>query len=91
MSAARKDPRHRAREAALQVLYQWEVGRNEVEQAAETFFSQQWPGDEPAPKEVRRFATDLATATVARLAAIDSLIAETSERWRPARMGRAPR
>ena len=26
MARARKDPRHRAREAALQILYQWEIG-----------------------------------------------------------------
>jgi N utilization substance protein B len=86
MSPARKDPRHRAREAALQVLYQWEVGRNDVAQAAALFFDQQWPGAEPAPGEVRQFATDLAVDTVARLAAIDALIAETAERWRPERM-----
>ena len=41
MARSRKDPRHRAREAALQILYQWDVGGRDVEQAAETFFSLQ--------------------------------------------------
>ncbi len=86
MSAPRKDPRRRAREAAIQVLYQWEVGRIDIAQAATTFFSQQWPGSDPPPEDVRAFATDLATETVARLSAIDALIAETAERWRPERM-----
>jgi transcription antitermination protein NusB len=86
MSAAAKDPRRRARESALQVLYQWEIGGNEVDQAARTFFDEQWPGGESAPADVRTFATDLAGETVRRLEAIDALIADTSQRWRPERM-----
>ncbi len=35
---------------------------------------------------MRAFATALAHDTVERLAAIDTLIAETAERWRPERM-----
>jgi N utilization substance protein B len=82
----KKDPRHRARECALQILYQWEVGRTEVAQAVATFFDQQWPDAEPPSDAVRRFATDLARDTVERLSAIDALIADTTERWRPERM-----
>ena len=82
----RKDPRHRAREAALQILYQWDIGRGDVDRAAETFFTLQWPNVDPAPDELRRFASALAHDTVAQLAAIDPLIAETAERWRPERM-----
>lgn len=86
MSPSRKDPRHRGREAALQILYQWEIGKNDVGQAAAVFFDQQWPAGESAPADVRSFATALAADTVERLAAIDVLIAETAERWRPERM-----
>jgi N utilization substance protein B len=82
----KNDPRHRAREAALQILYQWEIGGNDVSGAAETFFNLQWVGDEPPSDAVRTFASDLARDTVGRLAAIDPLIAETAERWRPERM-----
>jgi len=82
----KKDLRHRAREAALQILYQWEIGGRDVERAADTFFAHQWPnGDEP-PEELRTFATTLAADTVERLGDIDPLIATTSERWRPERM-----
>ena len=86
MSKARKDPRRRARESALQILYQWEVGRRDVDEAAETFFNQQWPDAEPPSGDLRQFASRLAHDTVQRLDAIDPLIGETTERWRPERM-----
>ena len=82
----KKDPRHRAREAALQILYQWEVGQSQVGRAAETLFELQWPDEGGAPQELREFATALAHDTVSRIEAIDPLIAETAERWRPERM-----
>lgn len=78
--------RHRARQAALQILYQWEIGKNSVDRAADTLFGLQWPDPAPPPEELREFATRLAYDTVARLDAVDALIAETSERWRPERM-----
>ena len=78
--------RHRSREAALQILYQWEVARPSVEGAITTFFDWQWVGPAPPPDEVRAFASDLARDTVDRLEAIDALIGETAERWRPERM-----
>lgn len=82
----KKDPRHRAREAALQILYQWEITHRDVERTAETFFAHQWPDDDGAPEELSAFATALAYDTVDRLPDIDPLIAETTERWRPERM-----
>jgi N utilization substance protein B len=82
----KKDKRRRGREAALQILYQWDVGRNEIDSAIDTFFSLQWPDADPAPEEVRTFASSLAHDTVRRLPEIDPLIAETTERWRPERM-----
>jgi transcription antitermination protein NusB len=86
MARTRKDPRHRARESALQILYQWEISGREVKKSADTFFTRQWPDtDEPAA-ELRAFATGLAVDTVDRMADIDPLIAETAERWRPERM-----
>jgi N utilization substance protein B len=78
--------RRRAREAALQILYQAEIGRTDVQQAVDTFFGLQWSDDAPAPDDVVRFASDLAIETVRRLPTIDPLIAQTTERWRPERM-----
>ena len=82
----KKDPRHRAREAALQILYQWDVGRGEVDRAVETFFTLQWPNTEPPSDALRAFASALAHDAVERLEAVDALIAETTANWRPERM-----
>jgi transcription antitermination protein NusB len=81
-----KAQRHSAREAALQILYQYEIGRCEIAQAVETFFGLQWPHVDPVPGDLRTFAAELAHETVRRLPAIDPLIADTAERWRPERM-----
>jgi N utilization substance protein B len=85
-SRMKKDRRHRAREAALQILYQWEIGRGDVERAATTFFTHQWPDSDGPSDELRTFASALASDTVARLETVDALIAETADRWRPERM-----
>jgi transcription antitermination protein NusB len=82
----KKDPRHRARESALQILYQWEIARSDVGRAAATFFDEQWPDKELPSDTLRAFASSLARDTVGRLDAIDPLIADTAARWRPERM-----
>src|SRR5437016_1974385 len=86
MAAKARDVRHRAREAALQILYQGEISGAAIEQAADTVLRLQWPDPVPPDAEVAAFASTLARETVARLADIDPLIAETAERWRPERM-----
>ncbi len=82
---SKTDWRHRAREAALQLLYQREVGKMDVPLAADTFFGLQWVGAEPPSAELRQFAERLAADTVTRLEPIDALIATTAEHWRPER------
>jgi N utilization substance protein B len=82
----KKDGRHRARESALQILYQWDVGKIDVDRAIETFFARQWPDAVPPSDEFRRVTGSLARETVAQIDAIDALVAETAERWRPERM-----
>ena len=86
MPRARKDPRHRAREAALQILYQWDIGKGDVDLASATLFDRQWPDTDPPAGDLRAFATDLARETTRRLGDIDALIADTARRWRPERM-----
>jgi len=82
----KKDNRHRAREAALQILYQWEVGRTSIDKAAETFFDLQWNEVQPPAEPLREFAVSIARDTVMRLDEIDALIAASAENWRPERM-----
>ncbi len=75
--------RRRARELALQVLYQFELAGTPPEEGlpliAEHF--QADPADLP-------FARELAEGTVARLPELDALIAQTSEHWSLSRMAR---
>ncbi len=82
----KKDRRHRAREAALQILYQWDVAHSDVGRAAETFFDLQWADAQPPADGLRAFATSLANDTVLRLEEIDTRIAESVQNWRPERM-----
>ena len=86
MARARKDPRHRAREAALQILYQWGIGNRDIVKSSATVFDLQWPNADPPAGDLREFATALARDTTERLSEIDPLIADTAERWRPERM-----
>jgi len=84
--ARRRERRHRAREAALQMLYQWEVGRQPIDEVVETYWSIDRPGEEPLPPPLRAFAVDLARGTVEDLDHIDPLIGQNAEHWRPSRM-----
>lgn len=86
--------RHRAREAALQMLYQWEVGRVSAHEAVRTY----WPGRDAPPSEDdehadavpevvvdevgRTFANALVAGTIARVGEADQLIAAHLKNWR---------
>jgi N utilization substance protein B len=85
-SGAKHRTRHRARQAAVQMLYQWEVGHPDIEELMRTFWSANLPGSEGAPESVRMFAEQLVRTTIGNLEKIDPLIAETAEHWRLSRM-----
>jgi N utilization substance protein B len=78
--------RHRAREAAVQMLYQWEVGQTSVDEVLRTFWTANLPGAEGANEEVRTFAEQLVRYTAANVDKIDPLITATAEHWRLSRM-----
>lgn len=78
--------RHRARQAAVQMLYQWEVGQHDIEEVVRTFWSTNLPGLEAVPDNVRTFAEQLVRTTIANLEKIDPLIADTAEHWRLSRI-----
>jgi N utilization substance protein B len=82
----RQRTRHRARESAIQMLYQWEVGQTSIEEVLRTFWSANLPGAEGASDATRAFAEELVRTTVDNLNKIDPLIAETAEHWRLSRM-----
>jgi N utilization substance protein B len=73
------------RTAALQMLYQWEVGRLTVPQVAQTF----WRIGEietPPSERAQELATRLTAGTVECLAVIDAALEEASKNWRLERM-----
>jgi N utilization substance protein B len=76
-------PRHQAREAALQTLYLWEVGRTGPQEALDAYFATHAPD---APPAVREFAGRIVLGTAAEAAALDDLIGRHSEHWRVKRL-----
>lgn len=80
-----KESRHRGREAALQMLYQWEVGRLSMTEVRETYWSLE-DGHGGASPEVRDFAGRLADGVVDSVAQLDPMIMEAAEHWRIERM-----
>jgi N utilization substance protein B len=90
--------RHRAREAALQMLYQWEIGRLSAHEAVRSY----WPGRDapPSPEDEhadahpeavidevgRTFANTLVAGTISRVTEADELIAAHTRNWRVERM-----
>jgi len=73
--------RRKAREYALQMLFQWDITRDSVDQVTATFFETL---DEPAG--VVDFARLLVTRTVEHVEEIDVLIRRHAEHWRLDRM-----
>jgi N utilization substance protein B len=86
IKGARHRTRHRSREAAVQMLYQWEVAQSDVEEVLRTFWTANLPGAEGATDATKAFAEELVRMTVGNLAKIDPLITETAEHWRLSRM-----
>lgn len=83
---APQELRHRAREAALQMLYQWEVGRLSMSEVRSTFWSHDDESEEPLGPELRTFAMGLAEGVSVNVEQLDPMIAEAAEHWRIERM-----
>lgn len=76
--------RHLARETALQLLYQWQIGRigpGERDAALELYWTVH-----PAPAARQARALGLARGAAAALDRIDPLIARHTDNWRPERL-----
>jgi len=85
VSPADATGRRRAREASLQMLYQWEVGRSSADESVATY----WPEHEAEhdlPEPLRDFANSLVRGTVARVKEIDTLLTAHAQNWRIERM-----
>lgn len=78
--------RHRARERALQCLYQWEAVRPPLDRLLERFWRAQ-----PESEAVRAFAERLVRGTVSKVDEIDRLVEAQADNWRLDRMGSVDR
>lgn len=81
-----RESRHQAREAALQMLYQWEVGRVAIDEVTGTFWTRSPMVPESLEPRYREFAVVLARGVAGAVAAIDPRIADAAEHWRIERM-----
>jgi N utilization substance protein B len=85
MTSADVTARRRARAAALQMLYQSEVGRSTAHEAIETY----WPAHDPdaeVAEPLRGFANALVRGTLDRVTEIDAVLSAHAQNWRVERM-----
>ncbi len=78
--------RRTARECALQMLYQRDIGRQEKQEILDSFWRMN-----AYPDKVRAFAGHLFEGCLARLEEIDRLIQSRAENWRLSRMAAVDR
>lgn len=72
--------RRKARESALQMLFQWDITHDNIEQIVVTFWEQN------EPDAAHAFADALARGTIEHVERIDALIGRHAENWRLDRM-----
>jgi N utilization substance protein B len=85
MNATDSQAKRRAREAALQMLYQCEVGRAGAVESIASY----WPSREAndgLPDRLREFANRLVRGTLDRRDEIDRLLSAHAQNWRVERM-----
>ena len=80
-------PRRKARELALQMLFQSDLGQQTAEQVRKTF----WAERQDIEGEVRGFADDLFGLAKQRAEEIDAVIEKHAEHWRVDRMSAVDR
>ena len=78
--------RHRSRQRALQVLYQWDMTKQPVEQAISSFYLTLYSEEEKSDSERDEFMEELVTGTSKMTPAIDERIVAKSENWKLDRM-----
>jgi N utilization substance protein B len=78
--------RHRSRQRALQVLYQWDMTKQPVEQAISSFYDTLYSDESEEQPDRDEFMEELAKGTSEIAAEIDHRITSKSENWRLERM-----
>jgi N utilization substance protein B len=79
--------RRKSRELCLQMLFQWDMGKQTPEHVRRTFWAERTDTDD----ETRGFAEDLFRVGVDRQAEVDELIQKHAQHWRMERMAAVDR
>jgi len=78
--------RTRARELALQVLYQVDIRKDDIKDLLQNLWERVDATDEPIDDSVKEFATELACGTLEHLEKIDASLTSYAENWQLDRM-----
>jgi N utilization substance protein B len=79
--------RRKSRELTLQMLFQWDMGKQSPDQVRKSF----WAERQDTEEDVRGFADDLFRVTEERVGEIDALIERHAQHWRMDRMAAVDR
>lgn len=79
--------RRKSRELCLQMLFQWDMGKQTPEHVQKTFWAERGEVDE----ETRGFAGDIFRVAVERQEEVDALIQKHAQHWRMERMAAVDR
>ena len=82
----RRESRHQAREAAVQMLYQWEVGKQSMLEVMQSYWTPGLTPDAPLSDDLRQFAMRLANGVAATVVHHDPMTAEAADNSRLERM-----
>jgi transcription antitermination protein NusB len=78
--------RHRARERALQILFQWDARKGPIEDAIFSFYDTLYSEQSETPPAPDEFVDRLVKGVVENIAEIDRRLAQHAEHWRIERM-----
>ena len=83
--------RRQSREHAVQILYQWDMRKQPIEESIEAFYSSLYTEESAARPPRDEFLEELVRGTVERTSEIDALISGHAEHWRIERMAAVDR
>ena len=78
--------RRRSREHALQVLYQWDIRKQPVDESIEAFYTGLYSEETIARPPRDEFLEHLVRGTAEKAGEVDALISSHAEHWRLERM-----
>lgn len=83
--------RHRSRKRALQVLFEWDMRREEIDRAIQNYYDSLYSEEQEKKPKPDKFMEELARGTAAQANEIDRQIESRSAHWRLERMAAVDR